>query len=101
MEKRLPTYDIEAIKQAIGSEGTLAMTRTAIRDAKALGFDRGDVVGIIRGIGSRMFFKSMTTLADHHIWQDVYHVPIRDFVLYVKFQADLVTEFQVMSFKEK
>lgn len=33
----------------------------------------------------------------------VYHVPVpdEDMVLYVKFQADVITEFRVMSFKEK
>ncbi len=48
-----------------------------------------------------MFFKSMTTLTDHRTWQDVYHVPVDGLILYVKFQADVVTEFRVMSFKEK
>lgn len=48
-----------------------------------------------------MFVKSMTTFADHRVWQDVYHVPPRDLILYVKFQADVVTEFTIMSFKEK
>lgn len=48
-----------------------------------------------------MFYKSMTTFAEHRIWQDVYHVPVRDLMLYVQFQADIVTEFTVMSFKEK
>jgi motility quorum-sensing regulator/GCU-specific mRNA interferase toxin len=48
-----------------------------------------------------MFYKSMTTFADHRVWQDVYHVPVGDLLLYMKFQADVVTEFTVMSFKEK
>ena len=25
-----------------------------------------------------MFYKSMTTNFDHRFWQDVYHVPVRD-----------------------
>ena len=48
-----------------------------------------------------MFVKSMTTFVDHRVWQDVYHVPARSLTLYVKFQADIITEFTVMSFKEK
>lgn len=48
-----------------------------------------------------MFVKSMTTFADHRVWQDVYRVPARGMLLYVKFQADVVTEFMVMAFKEK
>lgn len=47
-----------------------------------------------------MFVKSMTTYADHRLWQDVYHVPTRGLLLYVKFQADVLTEFTVVSFKE-
>ena len=101
MEKRRPTYDLEAIKATLGSVETLAMTSTALREALRLGFDRAGVVETIAGIERRMFYKSMTTFADHRIWQDVYHVPARDMVLYVKFQADVVTEFMVMSFKEK
>ncbi len=101
MEKRRPTYDLEAIKVALGSIDGLAMTTSALRDAAALGFDRASVVETIVGIERRMFYKSMTTFADHRVWQDVYHVPARGMTLYVKFQADMVTEFTVMSFKEK
>ena len=101
MEKRRPTYDLEAIKAVFGAVDQLAMTSSALRDATALGFDRAGVVETIGGIERRMFYKSMTTFADHRIWQDVYHVPARGLMLYVKFQADVVTEFAVMSFKEK
>ena len=101
MEKRRPTYDLDAIRMTLGSVERLAMTTSALRDAMALGFDRYAVVETIVGIKERMFFKSMTTFADHRVWQDVYHVPARDHLLYVKFQADVVTEFKVMSFKDK
>ncbi len=101
MEKRRPTYDLDAIKLAIGSVETLAMTSSALRNAVEIGFDRTGVVETILGIERGMFYKSMTTLADHRVWQDVYHVPARGLTLYVKFQADVVTEFTVMAFKEK
>lgn len=101
MEKRRPTYDLDAIKAALASIDGLAMTTSALRDAAALGFDRAGVVETIGGIERRMFYKSMTTFADHRLWQDVYHVLARGMTLYVKFQADMVTEFTVMSFKEK
>jgi motility quorum-sensing regulator/GCU-specific mRNA interferase toxin len=67
MEKRRPTYDLEAIKLAIGSVETLAMTSSAVRDATALGFDRGGVVETILGVRRSMFRKSMTTFADHRL----------------------------------
>lgn len=101
MEKRRPTYDLDAIKLAIGSFEKLAMTTSALRDATALGFDRSGIVDTILGVDRRMFVKSMTTFADHRLWQDVYHVPAHGLLLYVKFQADVVTEFTVVSFKEK
>jgi motility quorum-sensing regulator / GCU-specific mRNA interferase toxin len=101
MEKRRPTYDLEAIKLAIGSIDTLAITTSALCDATALGFDRAGIAEVIQSIERPMFVKSMTTFIDHRVWQDVYHVPTRGMVLYVKFQADVVTEFTVMSFKEK
>jgi len=101
MEKKRPTYDLEAIKATFGSVNSLAITSTALRNATELGFDRSGIVKVIATIERRMFYKSMTTFADHRLWQDVYHVPVGDIVLYVKFQADVITEFMLMGFKEK
>lgn len=101
MEKRRPTYDLDAIKMTFGSVDSLALTTSALRDATSLGFDRVGVVEVIGGMTRKMFVKSMTTFADHRVWQDVYHVPARDLILYLKFQANVVTEFTIMSFKEK
>lgn len=47
------------------------------------------------------FYKSMTAYADPRLWQDVYHVPSPVGTLYVKFTADVITEFLLLSFKEK
>jgi motility quorum-sensing regulator / GCU-specific mRNA interferase toxin len=101
MEKRRPTYDLNAVKEVLGTVETLAITRSALSTAYALGFDRAGIAAVILGIGPGMFVKSMTTLADHRAWQDVYHVPSEDLILYIKIQADVVTEFRVVSFKEK
>lgn len=101
MEKKRPTYDLEAVRAALGSPATFAMTSSALRDATGLGFDRRAIVDTILSIDQKMSFKSMTTVSDHRVWQDVYHVPADDMVIYVKFPADIVTEFRVMSFKEK
>ncbi len=101
LEKWRPTYDLDAIKAAIGSAETLAITRSAFSDALSLGFNRAGIAGVIQGVQRSMCYKSMTTLADYRIWQDVYHVPSDGLLLYVKFQADVVTEVRVMSFKER
>ena len=57
MEKRRPTYDIDAIKAAIGSIETLAITTSALRDAARLGFDRGGIAEVIGSIERKMFFN--------------------------------------------
>ena len=55
MEKRRPTYDLAAVKAVLGSAETLAITRTALLDALALGFDRPGIAAVIRGIRRAMF----------------------------------------------
>lgn len=47
------------------------------------------------------FYKSMTSYKDSRIWQDVYHVPYEGKVLYVKFTKEAISEFTLLSFKEK
>jgi motility quorum-sensing regulator/GCU-specific mRNA interferase toxin len=101
MEKRRPTHDLAAIKRVLGSVERLAITGTALRDATSLGFTRFGIAQTVRSIDRTMFVKSITTYTDHREWQDVYHVPVEGLTLYVKFQADVVTEFRVVSFKEK
>lgn len=59
------------------------------------------MVDIIQSMRTTHFYKSMTAVADHRSWQDVYHVPSSAGVLYVKFTADVITEFLLLSFKEK
>lgn len=100
-EKRKPTYDIAAIKAAFSTVEKLSVTGSALKGAAALGYGRRDIVAVIQGINGRHFYKSMTTYADHRVWQDVYHVPSEHGALYVKFTADAVTEFILLSFKEK
>ena len=95
-------YDLAAIKAAIGSAETLSITSSALRDAVGLGFNRSGIADVIQSIERQMFYKSMTTYADHRLWQDVYHVSLEAGpTLYIKFQANVVTEFTVMAFKEK
>lgn len=100
-EKRKPTYDIEAFKATFSSVEKLAITGKALRSAAELGFGREEIVGIIQTIQRQHFYKSMTSYADSRLWQDVYHVPSPIGTLYIKFTSDVVTEFLLLSFKEK
>jgi len=49
----------------------------------------------------RQFYKSMTSYVDRRVWQDVYHVPSEFGVLYIKFTVGVLTEFVLLSFKER
>ena len=100
-EKRKPTYDLVAFKKAFASVERLAVTGTALRSAAALGFGRAEMVMTIETMQRGHFCKSMTANTNPRLWQDVYHVPSQAGVLYVKFTADAVTEFLLLSFKEK
>ena len=100
-EKRKPTYDLDAIKSVFKTINGLNATGSAIRGAAAVGFGRREIINVIQSIERCDFQKSMTSYADHRIWQDVYSVPSEVGELYVKFTADVVTEFLLLSFKEK
>ena len=101
MEKRKPHHVLKAFQEAFSAPETLSITRTALNDALGLGFTRAGIVEVVQSMKRTHFYKSMTSLADHRIWQDVYHVPWEEMVLYVKFTDDVVTEFRLLSFKEK
>ncbi|MBA4418031.1 MAG: hypothetical protein C0392_09000 [Syntrophus sp. (in: bacteria)] len=100
-EKRKPTYDLHGFKAAFSTVQKLAVTGTALRSAAALGFGRAEIVETIQSMERKHFYKSMTSYADSQLWQDVYHVPSPVGLLYVKFTADVLTEFLLLSFKEK
>lgn len=100
MEKRRPTYDLASLKVSLGDPDTMAISTTARRDALELGYSLTQVASVVRSIETKHFYKSMTTYADPRVWQDVYHVPDGELLLYVNFQADTVAEFRMVSFKE-
>jgi len=57
-------------------------------------------LAVIAALSRRAFYKSMTSYADHRIWQDVYHAatPVRR-VAYIK--ITLRDMAPVIQFKEK
>jgi motility quorum-sensing regulator/GCU-specific mRNA interferase toxin len=59
-----------------------------------------DMLAVVAGLSRREFYKSMTTLADHRIWQDVYHAdtPMKKLV---HIKLTLRDGAPVIQFKEK
>ena len=96
MEKFTPTYNLEEFKNS-----DFEITKTAQKSAEDLGFDKEGVHEIISTMERKHFYKSMTSYSNHKIWQDVYHVPYGDYVLYIKFTQNVISEFTLLSFKEK
>ena len=96
MEKFTPTYNLEEFKKS-----DFKVTVTADKSARALGFDRNGIKNVISTMEQKHFYKSMTSYANHKIWQDVYHVPCGNLILYVKFTQNVISEFTLLSFKEK
>lgn len=99
MEKRKPTYDLEAIQSSAGS--TMVFTSVAVRGAAEMGMTRADMVGVIRGLSRRNFYKSMTAHQNRRLWMDVYHGRAEGYEIYIKFVQDSVAAFTCTSFKEK
>jgi motility quorum-sensing regulator/GCU-specific mRNA interferase toxin len=97
MEKYTPHYKLSTIKKLIEA-GQVRSTLTALSNAAALGGDFNDMCNIVKSLTSSDFYKSMTTHADHRIWQDVYR-PITDFGnVYLK--LTVLDDVLIVSFKE-
>ena len=96
MEKFTPTYSLEDFKKS-----NFEFTKTALKTSKELGFEESDVRNVVSTMEHKHFYKSMTSYANHKIWQDVYFVSYEDLTLYVKFTQNVISEFTLLSFKEK
>jgi motility quorum-sensing regulator / GCU-specific mRNA interferase toxin len=74
------------------------VTNAARLGAAAMGFELSDVLKVLLSLSPADFYKSMTTYADHTIWQDVYkpHTTAGD--VYLK--LTVIDDVLVVSFKE-
>lgn len=99
--KNGPTHDLEAIQAVFSDTKNLNITGSALRDAAALGYGSEDIIEVIQSIEAGHFYKTMPSEKRPGYWQDVYRVPDGGMELYVKFTSDTVTEFKLLSFKER
>ncbi len=79
MEKRAPHYDLARVQADVAPLGAAAFTKTALDGGRTMGLTTAEMLTVIASLSRRHFHKSMTTCADHRIWQDVYHAatPVR------------------------
>lgn len=100
MEKLKQHYELPDIKAAFADPAKLNRSFVSKQGADALDMDDNEVVAVIQALTLADFEKSMTSLADNKIWQDVYKPKARGRQLYVKFTRDARQELFLISFKE-
>jgi len=63
-----------------------------------LGFGFDEIIGVVAALAPRDFYKSMTTHADHRIWQDVYRPKTAAGEVYLK--LTVLDDVLIVSFKK-
>ena len=101
MEKHTPHYDLAVIKEEVCRLGSEAFSMTAREGGRRMGLSLAQMLRIVCLLELRMLHKSMTTYADHRIWQDVYHTTFQDREIYIKVTYRPGGRHPVISFKEK
>lgn len=97
MEKSTPHCKLPVLKRLI-KEGKVRMTKSSVISARLLGFDEDSMVETVLALAAGDFHKSMTTHADHRIWQDVYRPKTSVGDVYLK--LTVIDDVLIVSFKE-
>ena len=97
MEKRTPHCPLSRVKELI-QEGKVHATHSALFGAKVFGIDLQGMIAVVFSLTMKDFYKSMTTHADHRIWQDVYRPKTPAGDVYLKLAV--IDDVLIVSFKE-
>lgn len=97
MEKKTPHCKLTIVKALIES-GNVRTTHSARVGADALDLDLCDMLAVVLALEPRDFYMSMTTHADHTVWQDVYRPYTKAGSVYLK--LTVIEDVLIVSFKE-
>jgi motility quorum-sensing regulator/GCU-specific mRNA interferase toxin len=97
VEKATPHCKLAVVKAMVGA-GQVRTTRGAREGAVALGLDFEGMLSVLTALTTADFYKSMTTHADHRVWQDVYRPMTPVGKVYLKLMV--VDDVLIVSFKE-
>jgi len=99
MEKGTPHCKLPVVK-AFVEAGQVRATASAYNGARELGInDLSGMCAIVLALHPANFYKSMTTHADHTVWQDVYHAKATSGAeVYLK--LTVIDDVLIVSFKE-
>ena len=100
MEKLKPHYQLAAVKAAFADASRLNRSFVSKQGADGMEMDDAAVVEVIQALNPADFDKSMTSIADPRVWQDVYRPRVGGRRLYVKFTRDARHALFLISFKE-
>ena len=98
MEKRTPHCKLALVKTMLAA-GKVRATVSALAGGAALGFGFEEIVAVVAALTPKDFYKSMTTHADHRIWQDVYQPKTPAGEVYLK--LTVLDDVLIVSFKER
>jgi motility quorum-sensing regulator / GCU-specific mRNA interferase toxin len=96
MEKRTPSCKLSTVKALI-AQNKVRMTGTALAGAATLNLNATGILEVVSSLTSNDFYKSMTTHADHRIWQDVYRPNTSVGRVYLK--LTVIEDVLIVSFK--
>ena len=97
MDKSTPHCKLSVIKALIEA-GKVRATFSALSGAEMLGFDLDGMIAVVMALKSSDFYKSMTSHADHRVWQDVYRPTTSAGDVYLK--LTVIDDVLIVSFKE-
>ena len=99
MEKGIPHCKLSVVRALIEA-GKVNATASAFNGARELDInDLAGICAVVISLTSADFYKSMTTHADHQIWQDVYHARTASSAdVYMK--LTVIDDVLIVSFKE-
>lgn len=97
MDKSTPHCKLPVVK-ALVAAGKVRTTHSARSGATALGLGLSDMLNVVMTLAPADFYKSMTTHADHTVWQDVYRPRTKAGDVYLK--LTVIDEVLIVSFKE-
>ena len=98
MEKKTPHYNLQCIQSDVIRLGAVAFTKSALDGGRSLGLTLAQMQRVIASLERRALHKSMSTHADHKVWQDVYRPSTPAGDVYLK--LTVIDDVLIVSFKE-
>ena len=97
METQTPHCKLSVIK-ALVETGKVRTTYSAEQGAAQMGLSVSGMLAVVQALTTADFYKSMTTHADHTVWQDVYRPSTQAGDVYLK--LTVIDDVLIVSFKE-